>query len=336
MLQLHLDSQRMNTANTIALIIPYYNGSAFIEEAIHSAFSQTLPFSEVIVVDDGSKVAETTFVQTLLDKYPFTYVAQANGGQGSARNTGCRIAASDYVCFLDQDDVLLPEHNTILNRAILLQPLERRGWVYANFAICLANGKITASKSRPLVSADTIKNIYNLVSQDLFILPSACLIYKKAFWAVGGFDTQFRGYEDDDLFIRMFRKGFDYDFENQDVYIWRTHDAQTSSSNLMLTSRMLFINKWLHGDGDAAINLKIMKQSLYNRFKITILRDVLEAGTPERRTLAKKFCREFSKTFHSNQRGFEKMAFTAFNLLPQEMLKIMLFMLKIFGIRLFW
>jgi glycosyltransferase involved in cell wall biosynthesis len=326
----------MITENTIALIIPYYNGSDYIEAAIGSAFSQTLPFHEVIVVDDGSKESESLLLEALLEKYPFTYIKQENGGQGSARNAGCHLAVSDYVCFLDQDDVLLPEHNTILITAIHAQPLERRGWVYANFAICHSNGKITSIKSRPKVSADTIKIIYNLVSQDLFILPSACIICKKAFWAVGGFDAQFRGYEDDDLFIRMFLKGFEYAFEDQDVYIWRTHGAQTSSSNLMLTSRMLFIHKWFYGNHDPSIHLDGIRQSLYNRFKITILRDVLEAGTPERLGLAKKYCQEFSKTFYSNQKGFEKTAFTVFNLFPQKLLNTTLFMLKIFGIRLFW
>ncbi|OWK21780.1 hypothetical protein AJ88_11715 [Mesorhizobium amorphae CCBAU 01583] len=51
-------------------------------------------------------------------------------------------------------------------------------------------------------------DIFNMLSGDMFVLPSASIISRSAFKAVQGFDQQFMGYEDDDLFLRMFRAGF--------------------------------------------------------------------------------------------------------------------------------
>ena len=50
---------------TIALIIPFYNGSKYIKDAILSAIHQTLPFDEIIVVNDGSNEKESDYIKIL-------------------------------------------------------------------------------------------------------------------------------------------------------------------------------------------------------------------------------------------------------------------------------
>jgi GT2 family glycosyltransferase len=60
-----------------------------------------------------------------------------------------------------------------------------------------------------LPTAHPKRSLIECLGQDMFVVPSASLISRKAFQAVGGFDESLSGYEDDDLFLRMFRAGYD-------------------------------------------------------------------------------------------------------------------------------
>ncbi len=92
---------------SIAVVIPLYNGSRHIEEALSSVFKQTVPASEIIVVDDGStdNDAGAAVVERLAKTHSVTLLRKANSGQSSARNLGVRHSNSELIAFLDQDDV---------------------------------------------------------------------------------------------------------------------------------------------------------------------------------------------------------------------------------------
>lgn len=90
----------------VSVIIPAFNASQCIGEAIRSVVAQTAPVAEIIVVDDGStddtgKVAQAA-ARTI------TLVRQENRGPSAARNRGLELAQSELVAFLDADDVWMP------------------------------------------------------------------------------------------------------------------------------------------------------------------------------------------------------------------------------------
>lgn len=72
----------------VAVVIPFYNGSKYIERAVESVLAQSVPPAEFIVVNDGSSESERDFVHELAHRKSFKVIDQPNGGQGSARNTG--------------------------------------------------------------------------------------------------------------------------------------------------------------------------------------------------------------------------------------------------------
>lgn len=96
-----------NTATTISVIIPVYNGSAFLAEAIESVLSQTHQAYEVIVVDDGS----TDDSVAVAERYApaVRIVSQPNAGCGAARNLGVLHAGGSLLAFLDADDLWVPD-----------------------------------------------------------------------------------------------------------------------------------------------------------------------------------------------------------------------------------
>ena len=94
----------------VTVIIPCYNGEAFIETAVRSALDQTIP-TQVIVVDDCSSDGSFALLQAMAENEPrMMAMRQArNGGPSAARNTALRLVKTAWVANLDADDYLLPD-----------------------------------------------------------------------------------------------------------------------------------------------------------------------------------------------------------------------------------
>src|SRR3954451_13776950 len=91
--------------NSIALVINTYQQAHFLSASIESALAQTVPFDEIIVVDDGS----TDDPASVVAHYPgVRLITRPNAGLAAARNTGLTACSSSYVVFLDADDLLMP------------------------------------------------------------------------------------------------------------------------------------------------------------------------------------------------------------------------------------
>jgi len=91
----------------VSVIIPTYNRALYIAETLESVFSQTFKDYEVIVVDDGSSDNTADVLKPYMVR--IDYIRKENGGQGSARNAGIKVACGEYIAFLDSDDLWVPE-----------------------------------------------------------------------------------------------------------------------------------------------------------------------------------------------------------------------------------
>jgi glycosyltransferase involved in cell wall biosynthesis len=291
-----------NETPTVAVIVPFYNGSRWVERAIASIYEQTVPANEVIVVNDGSRSDEQAALYALSKKYPFRIIDKPNGGQGSARNAGAAASNSDYLCFLDQDDFYLREHIEILVRAIPKEDA-RLGFVYGDCMEADGDGNIVRSSMVKEHSKHPKQAIFDLLRHDMFILPSASIVCRKAYGAVGGFDEQFTGYEDDDFFMRMFRKGYSHRFVDRPVYIWCIHPESTSYSIRMSRSRFRYFRKLAESYPDDPIRGRYyFRDCLVPRFGPAFLVDALRAATgksPDRAELV-GILSLYTKMLHDN------------------------------------
>jgi glycosyltransferase involved in cell wall biosynthesis len=91
----------------ISVVIPLWNKEREIARALDSVKRQTVPASEVIVVDDGSTDSGAAVVRHF-DLDNLRLVCQENTGEGGARNRGIREAREELVAFLDADDTWEP------------------------------------------------------------------------------------------------------------------------------------------------------------------------------------------------------------------------------------
>jgi GT2 family glycosyltransferase len=145
------------------------------------------------------------------------------------------------VCFLDQDDFFLPDHIEVLRNSVI--PSKMFGWGYADLMEADGDAQIVRSAMVKSYSSHPKTDVLNMIAGDMFVLPSASIISRSAYLAVGGFDPQFTGYEDDDLFLRMFRAGYSNTFVDRPVTIWCINLESTSFSIRMSRSRFKYFKK---------------------------------------------------------------------------------------------
>jgi len=91
----------------VSVIIPVRNTERYLSHAIESAMVQTLPPTEVLVVDDGSTDGSLDIARSFGDRV--TVFEGAHGGIGATRNAGVERACGDYLAFLDADDYWVAE-----------------------------------------------------------------------------------------------------------------------------------------------------------------------------------------------------------------------------------
>jgi len=95
--------------SSVSVIIPTYNRSHLVKEAIESVLQQTYTDFEVLVIDDGSTDDTRSVVQQISDGR-VRYYYKDNGGQSSARNLGLIKAKGKYIAYLDEDDLWPPKY----------------------------------------------------------------------------------------------------------------------------------------------------------------------------------------------------------------------------------
>ena len=111
----------------VSVIIPAFNVSAYLEDAVGTVQRQSYQNLEIVIVNDGSTDDSGAIADRIARKdRRIRVIHKQNGGLGAARNTGLAATSGEYVTFVDSDDQLTP-------RAIevLVESLERTGSEFA-------------------------------------------------------------------------------------------------------------------------------------------------------------------------------------------------------------
>jgi len=136
-------------------LITNYNYSTYIEECIDSALSQSIPFDQILVVDDGSTDNSISLVESIAHRSPSVQlIAKENGGQLSGFNAAVNLINNDdRIFFLDADDVYPPDYLELILNSLALYP--------ADFTYC-KDHLFTTSRS-PLTTAIVNSEIAEIV-----------------------------------------------------------------------------------------------------------------------------------------------------------------------------
>lgn len=106
----------------VAVVIPAYNARNYLAQTLQSVIDQTHRALEIVIVDDGSTDDTASICRHFAASDPrIRIVSTENRGVAAARNTGIEASKSDYIAFLDADDLW---HRTYIERMLsALHPL---------------------------------------------------------------------------------------------------------------------------------------------------------------------------------------------------------------------
>jgi teichuronic acid biosynthesis glycosyltransferase TuaG len=179
----------------ISVVIPTYNRIGTVRAAVDSALAQSLPPSEVIVVDDGS----TDGTERLFSRASGSLIykkIEHSGLPAVARNAGIKMAAGEFVAFLDSDDRWEPDHlRTQINTLATL----------VDIGLACANARIARSGATLLNGiAPGRKHLDELLAGNFVVLSSA-VVRRSIIERCGGLDEDpdLRAYEDYEFWIRL-------------------------------------------------------------------------------------------------------------------------------------
>jgi glycosyltransferase involved in cell wall biosynthesis len=225
----------------ISVVIPTHGGR-FLSAAVQSVQAQTFADWELIIVDDGSTDGTAKVAGSLAAKDPRVRVVTnpQNTGIAAARNRGLASSSpsSEYVAFLDHDDVWMPEALATLRAALLASPeagaahgtatgIDHLG---APIAVPPERLRRMGILDERLVEWPSWRptELANLAYENCIVSTGSGLIRRMELVALGGFDPRAAPSDDHDLWIRLARRG-PIAYIDRPVLAYRSHENQTSS-----------------------------------------------------------------------------------------------------------
>jgi glycosyltransferase involved in cell wall biosynthesis len=232
----------------ISVVMPVYNACRsnphYLREALDSVYAQTYRNLELILVDDGSTDDTRQLCEAFIAEHPaisIRYCWKENGGQSSARNYGVAMSRGEWIGFLDQDD------RWYTDRLARVLPELKDGvdLVYTDADSIRKDGRLQfVGLHRTLHCGEPHpkRRIEDVLFKDVFVMPGIMTLRRTTFEAVGHFDESLSGYEDDDLFVRLFQHA-SIAYVPESTLMWRFYDQNYSNSLRMVQSRIRYWRK---------------------------------------------------------------------------------------------
>lgn len=224
-------NHKMNQTNMkplVSVVMPAYNVSSYIDEAIQSILEQSLTDFELIIINDGSTddSLERAKLWAEKDKRIKLY-DQENKGRSYTRNRALELACSDLVATMDSDDVSLPNRLEV-----------QYNFMNANPDVVVVGGQVDAicmmgldlyTTNFPLHHQEIEQALLN--DDGVQLCQPATMMRKSIALDAGGYDQSYSVGEDTDLFLRMALKGKLANV-NEVLLKYRKHpESSTNASN---------------------------------------------------------------------------------------------------------
>jgi glycosyltransferase involved in cell wall biosynthesis len=223
----------------VSVIIPTYNRSAFLKEAIESVIAQTYRPIECVVVDDGSTDNTKEVVEEIANtadrNFKLLYIFQENSGSQVARNTGTKASSGEYIQYLDSDDLLFP--HKIENQVTFLQEHKDCDGVWGGWA------KGTPEKNeiiKSLARADLLTQF--LTEHSIHTL--GFLMRRSIVEKIGAWDEKIKRNQEIDFQVRGLLAGANFQYQSQIGGLWRIHEGERIANTTGGKEFLKFYQKW--------------------------------------------------------------------------------------------
>jgi glycosyltransferase involved in cell wall biosynthesis len=224
----------------VSIIIPTHDRPQMLKEAVESVFGQTFQDFEIIIVLNGAS-AESVAMGRELGRHPkIKVVEMTDSTLAASRNYGLSFVASEWVAFLDDDDIWLPE-----KLEVQLAAAESSGadLVSCDFTAFNKDGEIAGAGLEPLPNGLGFAEA--LMLDNFLSGGSAVLVKARAIRNRGGFDASLRGCEDWDMWRRLAWDGVFHHVDRPLVRYRRHGSNMTDRSELVLQAETQHFAKLL-------------------------------------------------------------------------------------------
>jgi glycosyltransferase involved in cell wall biosynthesis len=184
----------------VTVVIPTKNRHALAERALSSALGQTVGDLEVIVVDDGS---EPPFTPAVQDSRVRLIRNESSIGPSASRNRAIAEARGEWITFLDDDDVIVPEMLGISLEAAMGSTLPDPISVLSGASIVDPSGKVLKTRMPPTLTRGQHFFLEDLDGGGSFQTHATLVAPTAVVREMGGFDEALRASEHDDFFLRL-------------------------------------------------------------------------------------------------------------------------------------
>ena len=225
----------------MSIVIPAYNASNYLHEAIDSALAQTYPNTEIIVVNDGSRDDGATRAVALSYGEKIRYFEKENGGSSSALNMGIAHMTGEWFSWLSHDDLYDPEklekQIACMDSLSLSEASLPKHIFFSASSLIDAEGRVirTPKKKQSLALSRRVAsfphNGYLIAEPTVYCFHGcSCLIHKDALRDVGGFDEKLRLVNDLDIWFRLYAANYKVHYLPDVLVKGRIHAKQVSKS----------------------------------------------------------------------------------------------------------
>jgi glycosyltransferase involved in cell wall biosynthesis len=215
---------------TVSVVMPAYNVSAYVADAVASVQAQTFSNFELLIVDDGSTDDTADIVRRFAaSDNRIRLLRQDNRGLAAARNTALRHARGGFIALLDSDDLWEPR---FLEAQVAL--LEQR----PEIDIVTGNGWTLGSHedgqpARPWPDSRPTPDLWTILGDELSVFIMS-VFRRRVYDTIGGFDEMLRTNEDFDFWLRAALAGFKFARNDEPLGHYRRRDDSLSASEVRM------------------------------------------------------------------------------------------------------
>ncbi len=186
----------------VSIVIPVFNGSDYLSEAVESALDQTYENTEIIVINDGSQDKGATENIALSYGNKIRYFSKENGGVASALNLAMEKMTGEYFSWLSHDDLYLPGKLEIQIMALADMDTSRT-IMYSDYAIFSHDANKVQEVKLPRTPPEKFRYFITVNNS---MHGCTLLVPRTAFDQCGIFNKALRTTQDYDLWFRMAKK----------------------------------------------------------------------------------------------------------------------------------
>jgi len=224
----------------ISVVVPSCGRPLSVKRAVTSVLNQRLVGFEleVIVVDDGSTVPLAPFINKNFGHRIVCLKNEVSLGASAARNLGWKNSHGDFIAFLDDDDVWMPDK---LSKQLECLKSMGSDCVLVGCSFSYMKDEVCISTKDAPVNKDLFER---LMQSNVIGGCSVPLLRRSAFEKVNGFDETFESCQDWEVWLKLMREG-GAGFVSDVLVHRQVHDGQmTSDLKRKIAGRERFISKF--------------------------------------------------------------------------------------------